>query len=82
MKKYKKEITNSEGLEFSFHFKPLARNLEISCRNASALGFVSAVEKVMAPLNLEVEEQIPMGISYKCSSYKHFERVADAVAAT
>ena len=82
MKKCKREITNSEGLNFSFHFRPLAKNLEICCNNASGLGFVSEVEKIMAPLNLEVEEYNLMGIIYKCSSYKHFEMVADAVAAT
>ena len=82
MKKCKREITNSKGLTFSFHFRPIAKTLEISCNNAPGLGFVSEVEKIMAPLDLEVKEYLLMGINYKCSSYKHFERVVDAVAAT
>ena len=82
MKKCKTEITNSKGLKFSFHFRPLAKRLEISCENATGLQFVSEVEKIMAPLNLEVEEYMLMGIDYKCSSYKNFEKVVQAVAAT
>lgn len=82
MKKCKREITNSKGLTFFFHFKPLTKSLEISCENASGLGFVSEVERIVAPLNLEVKEYLLMGIDYKCSSYEHFEEVAEAVAAT
>ncbi|MBQ3145038.1 MAG: hypothetical protein IJB90_00355 [Clostridia bacterium] len=82
MNKWKTEITNSKGLKFSFHFRPLAKRLKISCENASNLGFVNEVEKVMAPLNLEVKEYLLMGIDYKCSSYKHFEKVVQAVTAT
>lgn len=82
MKKWKKEITNSKGLTFSFHFKPLAKSLEISCNNAPGLGFLSEVENVTKSLNLNVEEYVLMGIIYKCSSYKHFKMIVDAVAAT
>ena len=82
MKKCKGEITNSEGLKFSFHFRPLVKRLEISCENAAGLGFVNEVERVMAPLNLEVEEYLLMGIDYKCSSYEHFEKILGAIEAT
>ncbi len=82
MKKCKKEITNSQGLKFSFHFRPLLHTLEIRCENASGLGFVSAVEKVTKTLNLEVGEYALMGIIYKCSSYQRFEEVVQVVSAT
>lgn len=82
MKKWEKEITNSKGLTFYFHFKPLARTLEISCKNASGLAFVSEVENVTKSLNLESQESAPMGMVYKCNSYKKFEEVVEAVAAT
>lgn len=82
MKKCKREITNSEGLKFSFHFRPIAKTLEISCNNAAGLGFISAVENVTKSLELEVEEYALMGIIYKCSSYKHFEKIVQAVAGT
>ena len=82
MKKCKKEITNSKGLNFSFHFKPLAKTLEISCENASDLGYVSEVENVAESLKLEEIEWASMGMVYKCNSYKDFEKVVEAVEAT
>jgi len=82
MKKCKREVVNSKGLKFSFHFRPFSQTLEISCKNAPGLGFISAVENVTKSLNLDVEEYGLMGIIYKCSSYKHFELVTDVVAAT
>ena len=81
MKTCKMKIKNSKGLTFFLQFRPLAKTLEISCDDASDLGFVSEVENVTKDLKLEEIECAPMGMVYKCNSYKDFEKVTQAISA-
>lgn len=79
MKKYKKEVTNKNGLKFQLNFKPISRRLVVTCLNPPGLSFLYSVEEVMNPLGVEEVEDVLTGVIYKCPSYERFQEIAENV---
>ena len=79
MKKYKKEVTNKNGLKFQLNFKPISKRLVVTCLNPPGLSFLYSVEEVMKPFKLEEVEDVLTGVIYKCPSYERFQEIAENV---